>query len=389
LQTRSLPGHADNSVQHKRKKKMEKNQKAVLLSRAADLISKKDFNRQDRALVESYIQLANALGDARESRTEEVRAKQAEHLEEFRTYLATGLLEKRTYAPLDTVGIGGFLLPMEFQEELFRGVGLIEPLFDESNVRFIRTQTGRSLKAPGIDLSAMTASIIAQNTDNPPATNPVFSSKTFGAFTYKTSPVGLSFELSQDSFDDVSEIITEAFEVGFANGIGQDLISGNGVSAPQGLLTAATDSGVVTASNTAITANEIASIYFKLPRIHRLNPMTAWVVSDGVYQLLRKAQDSSGRPLLSYEDGTESLMGRKVLVSPSMASGSSAKFAFANLSQYVVRVATDSVRVQVANQLPGYAEQGTSLLYSFMRVDAKLIAPAASVTPAVFATLHV
>jgi len=87
---------------------MEKNQKALLLSRAADLISKKDFNRQDRALVESYIQLANALGDARESRTDEVRAKQAEQLEDLRTYMTSGQLEKRTYSPLDTVGIGGF-----------------------------------------------------------------------------------------------------------------------------------------------------------------------------------------------------------------------------------------------------------------------------------------
>jgi len=85
-------------------------------------------------------------------------------------------------------------LPAEFQEELFRGVGLIEPLFDENNVRFIRTKTGRQLTAPGIDLSAMTASIINQNTDTPPSINPVFSSKTFGAYTYKTSPVAVSFE---------------------------------------------------------------------------------------------------------------------------------------------------------------------------------------------------
>jgi HK97 family phage major capsid protein len=81
-------------------------------------------------------------------------------------------------------------------------------------------------------------------------------------------------------------------------------------------------------------------------------------------------------------------MGRKVLVSPSMSTGASAKFVFANLSQYVVRVATDSVRIRVAKQLPGYAENGVSLFHSFMRVDAKLISPANSVKPAVFATLH-
>jgi HK97 family phage major capsid protein len=307
-------------------------------------------------------------------------------VEELRNYIAGG--EKRTYSPLDTNGIGGHLLPATFQDELFQGIGLIEPLFDENNVRFIRTKTGRALTAPGIDLSAMTATIIAQNTDNPPSVNPVFSSSVFGAYTYKTSPVAVSFELSQDSFEDVSSIITEAYGVGFSQGIGADLISGNGTTAPQGLLTAATDSTIVTASNTAITSDEIESIYFKLPKVHRNNPKCAWVVADGVYQLLRKAKDTAGRPLLSVHHDDELLMGKKVLVSPSMSTGASAKFALANLSQYVVRVATDSVRVQVANQLPGYAEQGTSLLYAFMRVDAKLIAPASSVSPAVFATLH-
>jgi HK97 family phage major capsid protein len=310
-------------------------------------------------------------------------------VEELRNYIANGGSEKRTYSPLDTNGIGGHLLPATFQNELFQGIGLIEPLFSQDNCRFIRTTTGRQLTVPGIALDQMTASIIAQNTDNPPSVNPVFSSETFGAYTFKTSPVAVSFELSQDAFEDVSSIIAEAYQVGFANGIGASLISGNGTSAPEGLLTAATDSTIVTASNTAITSDEIESVYFALPKVHRNNPKCAWVMSDGVYQLIRKAKDTvSGRPLLSVHHDDELLMGKKVLVSPSMGTGASAKFVFANLSQYVVRVATDSVRVQVANQLPGYAEQGTSLLYAFMRVDAKLIAPASSVSPAVFATLH-
>jgi HK97 family phage major capsid protein len=377
---------------HSKRKTKKMNPQFVRYEQEADRITKAPMNTQSRArlqfLLSAMSVMKNEFTASEDRAAGSYEQRKASQLEEFRTYLTSGQLEKRTYSPLDTVGIGGFLLPAEFQEELFRGVGLIEPLFDENNVRFIRTKTGRQLTAPGIDLSAMSASIINQNTDNPPSSNPVFSSKAFGAYTYKTSPVAVSFELSQDAFEDVSSIITEAYEVGFSQGIGADLISGNGTTAPQGLLTAATDSTIVTASNTVITSDEIESIYFKLPKIHRNNPKCAWVMSDGVYQLIRKAKDTAGRPLLNVANDTETLMGKKVLVSPSMSSGASAKFAFANLSQYVVRVATDSVRVQVANQVPGYAEQGTSLLYSFMRVDAKLIAPAASVSPAVFATLH-
>jgi HK97 family phage major capsid protein len=375
------------SREEKKRNEMQSNKekRQSLISRAEEVSKRNPYTKEDSSLFASLMRLSDAMLIEGETTSTEQRSKQ---LEEFRTYMATGLLEKRTYAPLDTVGIGGFLLPAEFQEELFQGIGLIEPLFSEENCRFIRTTTGRQLTVPGIALDQMTASIINQNTDTPPSSNPVFSSTHFGAYTFKTSPVAVSFELSQDSFEDVSQIISEAYEIGFAQGIGSSLISGNGTTAPQGILTAATDSTIVTASPTAITADEIASIYFKLPRIHRLNRMTAWVVSDGNYQLIRKAKDASGRPLLSFEDGSETLMGKKVLVSPSMSSGPLSKFVLANLSQYVVRVATDSVRVQVANQVPGYAEQGTSLLYSFMRVDAKLIAPAASVSPAIFATIH-
>jgi HK97 family phage major capsid protein len=351
----------------------------------ADLLTKKTQTPQTRARLQFLLAAIKTCKEFSEVRNADEKSAQAD-VEELRSYIKSG--ERRTYSALDTSGIGGHLLPATFQDELFQGIGLIEPLFDENNVRFIRTTTGRPLTAPGIALDQMTASIIAQNTDNPPSSNPVFSSSVFGAYTYKTSPVAVSFELQQDAFEDVSKIISDAYGVGFAQGIGADLISGNGTTAPQGILTAATDSTIVTASNTAITADEIESIYFKLPRIHRMNPKTAWVVSDGVYQLLRKAKDTAGRPLLNVANDTETLMGKKVLVSPSMSSGASAKFVLSNLSQYVVRVCTDSVRVQVANQVPGYAEQGTSLLYSFMRVDAKLIAPAASVSPAVFATLH-
>ena len=57
-----------------------------------------------------------------------------------------------------------------------------------------------------------------------------------------------------------------------ANGVGADLISGSGTSAPQGVLTATTDSGMTTASADLISEDEILDVHFALPRIHRVNP---------------------------------------------------------------------------------------------------------------------
>jgi len=84
--------------QHKRKKKRMIANKEVLLSRAAELMSKKDFNRQDRALVESYIQLANALKEAPEANVIENEQRKASL--HFRSLLMGKQL--RTYTPLST-----------------------------------------------------------------------------------------------------------------------------------------------------------------------------------------------------------------------------------------------------------------------------------------------
>lgn len=331
--------------------------------------------------------LAKEFGITIERLSEEQRAKN-EEIEEFRQFVRKGTVPERRTA-MDSIdgALGGYLCPVSLQDELFKGISTIEPLFDETNVRFIRTTTGRSLVGPGIDLSSMSASIIAQNTQIAPSANPTISKTTWGAFTYKTSPIAVTMEIEQDAFESMAnEVIREAFSVGFAMGIGADLISGNGTTAPQGIVTAATDSTITTASSSAITADEILSVYFALPKIHRSNPKTAWIFSDDQYQIVRKAVDGNQRPLLNIADDGEKLLGKKVLVSPSLASGS--KFVLANLSQYCVRVATESVRVQRAAELPGYVERGVALLTASMRVDAKLVQPASTVSPAVFGTFH-
>jgi HK97 family phage major capsid protein len=364
----------------------QKTRFGFLLSRASVL---KSGAISDEVRQADAAKLAKEFGFSMERPTEEQRAK-TEEIEEFRQFIQRGTIpERRTYAPLDSLdgALGGYLCPVSFQSELFKGINTIEPLFDETNVRFIRTTTGRSLVGPGIDLSSMSASIIAQNTQIAPLTNPTISKTTWGAFTYKTSPIAVTLEIEQDAFESMAnEVIRDAFSVGFATGIGADLISGNGTTAPQGIVTAATDSTITTASSSAITADEILSVYFALPRIHRANPKTAWIFSDEQYQIVRKAVDGNQRPLLNMADDGEKLLGKKVLVSPALASGS--KFALANLSQYCVRVATESVRVQRAAELPSYVERGVALLTASMRVDAKLVQPASTVSPAVFGTFH-
>jgi HK97 family phage major capsid protein len=297
----------------------------------------------------------------------------------------------RTYSAMNTVtgSNGGYLLPSEFMKELFTGIAQYDPLMAKENVRLIETDNGRTLSVPGIDLSTISAAIVAQNVDGAPVANPTVSSNSFAGYTYRTNPIAVTLELEQDSFELASEILKQAFAVGLARGIGADLVNGAGSgSAPQGLLTAAADSTVVTAVSGLVDETSLIQLYFSLNRAYRVSPKCAWVMSDAIYEQIRFLKDTNGRPLLNMRDDTEVLMGKRVLVAPSMPSTAGSKaIVFGDLSQFVVKVSR-GVEIKRSFEAINYAEKGIALYTAYLRVDSGLIAPGGSVQPAVYATLH-
>jgi HK97 family phage major capsid protein len=319
-------------------------------------------------------------------------------LEDFRKFLLQDnhilpLHEKR-YNGLDTTNASaGYFVPAAFMDELFLGMAQYDPLLDENNVRLVKAENARPMTIPGIDLSTISATKVGQGVDNPPAISPAtnipaISKNVLGGFSYRSSSIPATFELEQDSFESISKILALAFGTGLARGLGQDLVNGDGVTGPQGLLTAAANSGVTTGASGVISATDITSIYFSLNRAYRNSPKCAWVMSDTTYQSVRTAKDANNRPLLSMSEDGEKLMGKKVLIAPSMPSAAGSKgIVLADLSHYVVRVSKDSVQVRRNFQAPGFVENGIALYYSLMRADAELVAPGTS-KPAVYATLH-
>jgi HK97 family phage major capsid protein len=322
-------------------------------------------------------------------------------MEEFRRFLQndTGRFlyphERRTYSGMNTGtgSNGGYYVPAAYMDELFQGMANFDPLLDENNVRLVKTDNARPMTIPGVDLSVISATKIAQGVDSPPAISPAtnlpaISKNLLGGFSYRSDSIPATFELEQDSFESISKVLATAFGIGLARGIGQDLINGDGVTGPLGLLTAAANSGVTTSAAGVISATDLTAIYFSLNRAYRNSTKAAWVCSDVVYKMIRDAKFSSGQPVLDMTDDGEKLLGKKVLISPSMPSAATSKgIVFADLAQYVVRVAKDTVETRRNTQAPGFAENGIALYYSLMRADAALVAPGTT-KPAVYATLH-
>jgi HK97 family phage major capsid protein len=329
--------------------------------------------------------LAEEFGFKKTDRTEQVRSQRA-GLESFRAYMSHG--EFRTYAGLNSVvgANGGFLLPVEFERILLQGMAQYDDLLNPDNVRVIPTQNGRTLSLPSLDLSTITSTQVAQNTQQLPVANPTVASNTFGGYSFKTNPIAVTMEAEMDFFESAMKILMVAFGTGLARGIGQALVTGTGSSQPSGLLTVAQDSTIVSAGS-AFTHDELLATYMSVNRAYRSSPKAAFVMNDAIYQNILALKDTTGRPLINTTEDGEKLFGKRVLIAPSMptAAGSRA-LVFGDLSQFAVRI-VGSPEVKRAQEISGYVEKGLALYTAWLRVDSGIIAPG-SVAPLVFSTLH-
>jgi HK97 family phage major capsid protein len=324
--------------------------------------------------------LATEFGFANINRTESARTKSA-----LREYMRTG--EFRTAAMNTVTGSnGGFLLPVEFEKTLLASAAQFDDLMNPNNVRVIPTENGRTLSLPSIALDTITSAQVSQNTQQLPVANPTVATNTLGGYSFKTNPIAVTLELEQDSFESTMTILSAAFGVGLARGIGASLVTGTGSSQPSGLLTVAQDSTIVSAGS-AFSHDELLATYMSVNRAYRSSPKAAFVVNDAIYQNILALKDSTGRPLINMTEDGEKLFGKRVLIAPSMptAAGSRALI-FGDLSQFAVKVCR-SPEVKRASETPGYFERGAALYTCWLAVDSGLIAPG-SVAPIVYATLH-
>jgi HK97 family phage major capsid protein len=363
-----------------------KEKRSALIAQANTLVNKPGaYTKEDNARVESLLRLADALNVETEPSVEQ---RSAEERQAFMRYLKTG--ERRTYTAMSDGVEGAFIVPQQFYSTLLRGIAQYTHLMDSENVNLISSEKGGAIKLPQVDLSTITSAVVTENSDLLPVANPTFSSLSLNGFNYRTNPVAVQLNLEQDSFESVMTILTEAFGVGLARGIGADLVNGAGAgTAPQGILTAAANSGVTSTVSGVWSGIDLAAVYASVNHAYRSSPKCAWLMNDVTYQQILALKDANGRPLLGIREDVEELFGKKVIISPDMPTGPSAKsIVFGDLNQFQVRVVRNGATVLRKSEAPGYVEKYAALYIAFLRVDAALNAPSGA-KPVVYATAHV
>jgi HK97 family phage major capsid protein len=286
---------------------------------------------------------------------------------------------------------GGYLVPNEFANEVMLGMAQFDPLLDDNVVTLNRSKTFalRPWQYPGWDMTTYAATKVnesaLQNAGTPPAT----SQAQLKSWTYRAT-LDATMEFEEDDFAPFMGQLSAAYGIAFARGIGADLITGNGSTAPQGVLTGAANSGYTTANSGKLVLTDFTKIYFSVNRIHRVAKKCGWIMSDQTYQMVREATDNNGRPLINIRKDKEEILGKPLYVSPSLEDSSSLGvnyIVFGDLSHYVVRLSGLSL-VRVL-QSQNAIEFGKALYTGRMRADAKVFDPSnGSVPPIVYATVH-
>ncbi len=278
---------------------------------------------------------------------------------------------------------GGYFVPSEIFEEVVYGMAQFDPLLDENVVTLIPSNNAslKPISIPGWDLSGIAAELISEGAQRTPFTVPDLDQAMLNGYTFRTV-LDATFELEEDAFEPLINQLQRAYSIAFARGVGQYLVVGSGSNEPTGILTGAANSNV-TISSAQIGYSDIESIYFSVDRAYRSSEKCAWLMNDKTYQQIRKVVDDNGRPLINLVNDKELLMGKRVLISPSMPtpnpSVSRQLVVFGDFSHYIVRLS--QLRLRRTIQAPGYVDAGKALYFGFIRCDATLLDPTDGTNP--------
>ena len=183
---------------------------------------------------------------------------------------------------------GGYLLPTEMdsaiatklsEENVMRQICRVIETNSQHEIPIMASQPNAQWIAEGAKIDLQSGS---------------FDRVTLGAFKLAAA-VNISNELLQDSYYNLQDFFAEEFSKNFAASEEQAFVNGNGVTEPQGFLTAldaATDVAVSTTTAGAnLAVDDLINVVYSLQRAYRSN--ACWLMHDSTLQAIRKIKDSN------------------------------------------------------------------------------------------------
>ena len=266
---------------------------------------------------------------------------------------------------------GGFTVPSEFERRLVQSL-------EENNIfrqmaTVIKTNSG-TRKIP-IATDTMEAQWIDEG-EEIPETDTRFGQTTLSAYKLGTM-IKISNELLHDSAFDLASYIATRFGVAMGNAEERAFFTGDGDKKPLGILadTGGAEIGVTSASQTAITFDEIFDLYYSLKSPYRRNAQ--FVCNETILLQLMKLKDKNEqylwKPSLDIAK-PDTLLGRPIRTSsfmPGISKGEKVLL-FGDMKNYWVADRQNRTFRRL-NEL--YARTDQVGFMTTQRVDGRLILP--------------
>jgi HK97 family phage major capsid protein len=276
-----------------------------------------------------------------------------------------------------TTTLGGFLVPEEFSNELEKYQLQFGGMLDAARV--IMTGSGADLPWPTVNDTATTGAIITEGTADT-VSDLTFASKTLSAYTYTSKVIKVSWELMQDSFFNLENLIAEIAGERLGRALNAHFTTGTGSSQPNGVVTAST-LGKTAASATAITRDELVDLLHSVDPAYRMSPNARWMFNDSTLSAIKKLSFGSAddRPL--WQPGIQvgepdRLEGFAYTINQDMASIATGNktILFGDFSKYVIRM-VNGIELVVLRER--YADERVNGFFAYQRADGELINTAA------------
>jgi HK97 family phage major capsid protein len=289
----------------------------------------------------------------------------------------------------------GFFTPTDYFPTLFSALGAHDVLFNEDDCTLVRSTNGRPLTVPTLGDIEVVAGIVGEAGSQSSVNFSVTGQASVGVYTYNSKRIVVSLEAFQDASEALSimDITKATFASRLARAIGTDLLVGNGVNKPLGLLTALGNLGVTpviaqgssandgstNSGNNSIGQADFANTLAALDSAYLDSPKTAWILNRKTLGFVNALTDKMGQPLhlVKYDVNMQPyIMGVPVKISPSMPNigPSTTPVVIADLSYWMSRlVMDDNTGLKSYVEGPGLIEQGNVGIGCFVRAGGALL----------------
>jgi HK97 family phage major capsid protein len=272
--------------------------------------------------------------------------------------------------------VGGYSVPNETMQALEVALLQFGGMRGVSTV--IRTDTGASLPFPTTNDSSNKGAILSENTQVSEV-DPTFGQLTLDAYMYSSKLVLVSLQLLQDSSVDIGAMLGRLLGERIGRIQNDHFTTGTGSSQPNGVVTAATSSGITLAGATSISYDNLMDLIHSVDPAYR--PNGRFMFHDTMLKTIKKVKiaqysgDTAGIPLWQPSlvvGQPDTIHGYPFVVNQSVGAVATGvkSILFGDFSKYLIRDTREITMVRLNERYIDYHQVG---FLAFARSDGDLL----------------